>query len=239
MLPSLSLESRPTNSDSNSTKFYERRIVVKDGSINPVTLCTLNDSEVLRVWIPNSIVILNYHCETFLDGIGKEHRPLELIVFESNSHLTRIERSGFSSSSLQSILIPSNVETLGSKCFSFCFSLSSITFESNSCLTRIESEAFSYLSLQSILIPRNVEIHGSKCFSSRELLSSIAFESNSQLTRIESKAFHKSSLQCILIPSTILFMAYDAIDIGSQIRLVDDGSCPDFDRWLQLKRSGI
>jgi hypothetical protein len=43
----------------------------------------------------------------------------------------------------------------------------------------------------------------------------------------------------ILIPSTILFIASDAIEITSQIRLIDKNSCPEFARWLQLKRLGI
>jgi hypothetical protein len=143
----------------------------------------------------------------------------------------------FSNSS--TIEIGRNIEIVGSKCFSRCQSLSSITFESNSHLTRIESEAFSFSSLQSILIPRNVEILGSHCFSWCESLSSLTFESNSHLTRIESYAFSFSSLQSILIPSTILFIASDAFDVKSQIRLIDGDCCPEFDRWVQLKRSGL
>jgi hypothetical protein len=112
-------------------------------------------------------------------------------------------------------------------------------FESNSRLVRIESKAFSYSLLQSILIPRNVEILGSKCFSSCKSLSSIEFESNSRLTRIESEAFYKSSLQSILVPSTTLFIASDAIPPQSQISIVDGDSYPEFDRWLQQRRSGI
>jgi hypothetical protein len=42
--------------------------------------------------------------------------------------LTRIESSAFSSSSLQSIIIPSTVQILGFSCFSYCKSLSSISF---------------------------------------------------------------------------------------------------------------
>jgi hypothetical protein len=42
-----------------------------------------------------------------------------------------------------------------------------------------------------------------------------------------------------LIPSTILFIAYDAIEMASQIRLIDGNSCPEFDRWMQLKTSGM
>jgi serine/threonine protein kinase len=41
-----------------------------------------------------------------------------------------------------------------------------------------------------------------------------------------------------LIPSTILFIASDAIDIDSQIRLIGEDSCPEFDRWVQRKQSG-
>jgi serine/threonine protein kinase len=59
------------------------------------------------------------------------------------------------------------------------------------------------------------------------------------LTRIESEAFYGLSLDSILIPSTILFIASDAFDTASQIRLIDGDSCPKFDRWLQLNRSGI
>jgi hypothetical protein len=59
------------------------------------------------------------------------------------------------------------------------------------------------------------------------------------LARIESEAFNDSSLQSILIPPTILFIACDAFDIASQIKLLDGDSCPEFDRWLQLKKSHI
>jgi hypothetical protein len=180
MLQSLSPGSRQKISDSISTKFYERRVVVESGSVKTVILSVGSDSEIVSAWIPNSIVIV------------KGRWNIRLIIFESNSHLTRIESKAFSESSLESILIPKNVEILGSECFSYCKSLSSITFESNSHLTRIESEAF-----------------------------------------------HKSSLESILIPSTVSFIGSDAVDIASEIRLIDGDSCPEFDRWLQLRQSGI
>jgi hypothetical protein len=100
------------------------------------------------------------------------------------------------------IEIPSNLEILGSSCFSSC-RLQRIVFEAKSHLTRIESRAFYESSLQSILIPSNVEILGSNCFSSCYSFSSITFESNSHLTRIESEAFSFSSLQSILIPRNV------------------------------------
>jgi hypothetical protein len=185
----------------------------------------------------------------FIDGSAFIEVTLSLISIESGNNTFVLENDflidvlhhkliqNFSKSS--GIEIGRNIEIVGSNCFSSCKSLSSITFESNSHLRRIESEVFSFSKLQSILIPRNVEILGSKCFSYCKSLSSITFESNSHLTRIESEAFYKSSLQSILIPSTILFIASDAVDLASQIQLVDGDSCPEFDQWLELKRSDV
>jgi hypothetical protein len=78
----------------------------------------------------------------------------------------------FSSSSHVSIC--RDIEILGSSCFAYCESLSSISFESNSRLKRIESSAFSYSSLRSIEIPCNVEILGSSCFADCGSLSSVS-----------------------------------------------------------------
>jgi hypothetical protein len=117
--------------------------------------------------------------------------------------LARIESEVFYESSLESIIIPRNVEILGSNCFSYCKSLSSITFESNSRLIRIELGAFYKSSLRSILIPSNVEILGSKCYFYCKSHSSITFESNSHLRRIESEVFCESSLQSILRPGNV------------------------------------
>jgi hypothetical protein len=61
----------------------------------------------------------------------------------------------FSKSS--SVIIPCDIEILGSECFCWCQSLLSVSFEPDSRLTRIESHAFSYSSLQSIMIPRTAQ----------------------------------------------------------------------------------
>jgi hypothetical protein len=203
MLHSLSHRRRQRIDDSDPTKFYERRLVVRGGSINPVTLSAPSNTQILRVWIPNSIICLNWHRPIDWSNFEEIYDPLKSIVFESNSHLTRIESNTFYESSLQSILIPNNVEIFCLRCFSRCKSLSSIIFESNSHLRRIGSNAFSNSSLQSILIPNSVEILGSGCFCDCKSLLSITWESNSLLTQIESEAFHKSSLESIVIPSTV------------------------------------
>jgi hypothetical protein len=102
-----SLGSRQRIDDSDSTIFYERRVVVKGGSINTVTRCRLCNTEIVHVWIPDSIIILNRHHPTDEWSVGNKPWPLTSTVFESNSRLTRIESDIFSNSSLQSILIPS------------------------------------------------------------------------------------------------------------------------------------
>jgi hypothetical protein len=137
------------------------------------------------------------------------------ITFESNSRLTRIEPGTFSCSSLQSILIPSNVEILGSACFHFCTSLSSITFESNSHLTRIESFAFLDSSLQSIVIPRNVQFIDGSAFLG-VTLSSISIEPGNEIFVIE-KDFLIDVVDHKLIQN---FSTSSAIEIGRNIEIV-------------------
>jgi hypothetical protein len=58
-------------------------------------------------------------------------------------------------SGLSHIIIPRDIEILGSLCFCECTLLSSISFESNSRLKRIESQAFSACH-PSIVIPSTV-----------------------------------------------------------------------------------
>jgi serine/threonine protein kinase len=89
------------------------------------------------------------------------------------------------------------------------------------------------------MIPKSVEILGSSCFLFCNLLSSVTFEANSRLIRIESFAFTNSLLRSIVIPSTILFLAFDAVNDDQRISLLDGDSCAEFDRWLKLRTSRI
>jgi hypothetical protein len=157
------LQSKQSNNKSEGkdrmNDFCQRKIVVRDGSIEQLTEMSaeFRDGNAVHVWIPDSILILkskyfhNFH-------------QFFAISFESNSRLIRIASSAFQVSSLQSIVIPSTVQILASSCFSGCKSLLSISFESNSRLIRIESYALQDSSLQSIVIPSTVQILGSSCF---------------------------------------------------------------------------
>jgi hypothetical protein len=98
MLQSLGSRQRAGNSD--SIEFYERRVIVSCGSINKVRQCALCNTKILRVWIPDSIMFLNWLRPIAWSGPVDQHPPLHSIVFESNSHLARIKSEAFSNSSL-------------------------------------------------------------------------------------------------------------------------------------------
>jgi hypothetical protein len=99
--------------------------------------------------------------------------------------LTRIESEAFSYSSLQSIIIPRNVEFIDGCAFAMV-TLSSITIESGNEIFVIEKDFLidirhhklirNFSTSLEIEIGMNIEILGSNCFSSCKSLSSITFE---------------------------------------------------------------
>jgi hypothetical protein len=78
-----------------------------------------------------------------------------MVIFESGSKLSRIERFAFwKCSSLSAICIPCSVEKILEGCFSGCGSLSTVTFEHGSKLSCVERSSFSHCSsLSAIYIP--------------------------------------------------------------------------------------
>jgi hypothetical protein len=204
--------------------------------------------KLIRSFSKSSTIEIGRNIEILESNSFSQCKLLSSITFESNSRLTRIESEAFSFSSLQSIVIPRNVEFIDGSAF-FGVTLSSISIESGNENLVIENGLLidvvhqkliqNFSNSSTIEIGRNVEILESKSFSYCKSISSITCESNSRLARIESYTFYGSSLESILIPPTILFIASDAVDLASQIKLSDGNSCPEFDRWLQLKQSGI
>jgi hypothetical protein len=79
------------------------------------------------------------------------------------------------------------------------------------------------------ILGRNAEFRGSSCFADCKSVSSITFESNSRLRPLESGEFSSSSLQSILVPPIRLLSASGAIDNASQITLVHEDFCSEFD----------
>jgi hypothetical protein len=183
--------------------------------------------------IPRNVEILGSKC--FSDC-----RSLSSIAFESNSRLTRIESNAFRGSSLQSILIPRNVEFIDVSTF-VSVALSSISIEPgneifvlerNILIDVLRHKLIQHFSRSSAIeIGRNIKVLGSKCFFRCGSLSSITFESNSQLTRIELEAFSYSSLQSIVIPRNVQFsdglafgdvrLSSISIEIGNAIFVIE------------------
>jgi hypothetical protein len=96
--------------ESAATVVCHRRIVVRDGSIEGVALIQWDSFATTRALVSESILRVRAGC-------FKMSREFHSISFESNSRLIRIESNAFSFSSLQSIVIPSSVEILGSSLF--------------------------------------------------------------------------------------------------------------------------
>jgi hypothetical protein len=67
--------------------------------------------------------------------------------FQGSPNITEIGTSAFCRDmSLKSVCIPSSVEVIGQRCFSYCHLISTLIFETRSKLVRIESWAFGYCS---------------------------------------------------------------------------------------------
>jgi cytochrome c556 len=137
-----------------------------------------------NVEIPSDIEILGSSCSSCFSSCQSHFS----ISFESNSQLRRIESFAFSSSALQSIMIPRNVQFIdGSALISV--ELSSISIESENAYLVIENDLLinvihhtlvrNFSNSSNIEIPSNIEILGSSCFSCCQSFRSISFESNS------------------------------------------------------------
>jgi hypothetical protein len=94
----------------NSHSFHIRRIIVRKGFAQFARRAAPRVSIARRIWIPRSLQAVAFANKRFSQSLSS-------ITFESDSRLTRIESSTFSRSSLQSIIIPRNVELLCSLCF--------------------------------------------------------------------------------------------------------------------------
>jgi hypothetical protein len=151
----------------------------------------------------------------------------------------RIEFYAFSESSLQSIMIPSQGQSIDGS--AFC------GVNLSKCLIEPDNQRFicdktflldvadhrlirNFLASFHITIPRDIEILGSSCFRECKSFSSISFESNSRVMRIESYAFSESSLQSIVIPSSVEIFG------SSCFQLCESLSSSSFESNSRLKR---
>jgi hypothetical protein len=154
--------------------------------------------------IPRNLEMLRKSCFKRL--------KLESITFESESRLTRIEESCFSSCSLKSISIPRNGDFIAGSAFEGgdCCSVTAdennyrFSIDQYVIADTIERRLVRYFgdSFRIVAIWEEVEILGESCFA-KSKLESITFESKSRLTRIEEKCFSFCSLKLISTPRNV------------------------------------
>ena len=160
--------------------------------------------------------------------------------------LITIGEEMFYQSDLRSVVIPTNVTTVGYSAFKRCSSLTTVTFEKESQLKTIGGDyyygAFSdCTALTSIEIPASVETIGNTAFSDCSKLTTITFEKGSLLKTIGggyySSYYHGafsdcSSLTSIEIPASVETIEATAFSDCSKLATVT------FEKGSQLKIIG-
>ena len=124
--------------------------------------------------------------------------------------LITIGEEMFYQSDLRSVVIPTNVTTVGYSAFKRCSSLTTVTFEKESQLKTIGGDyyyggAFSdCTALTSIEIPASVETIGNTAFSDCSSLATVTFEKGSRLKTIGNNAYYRcTSMTSIEIPASV------------------------------------
>ena len=131
--------------------------------------------------------------------------------------------------SLNSVVIPNNVTSIGRSAFSFCRNLDSVTISNN--LTSIGYRAFYYCSgLTSITIPNSVTSIGDGAFEDCSGLTSVSIGDN--LTSIGTSAFSEcTSLTSITIPNSVTSIGagafkscnnLDSVTIGNSLTSIGE-----------------
>ena len=152
--------------------------------------------------------------------------------------LITIGEEMFYQSDLRSVVIPTNVTTVGYSAFKRCSSLTTVTFEKESQLKTIGGDyyygAFSdCTALASIEIPASVETIGNTAFSDCSSLATVTFEKGSRLKTIGNNAYYRcTSLTSIEIPASVETIEATAFKRCSKLTTVT------FEKGSQLKIIG-
>jgi hypothetical protein len=124
------------------------------------------------------------------------------VWFEAGCEVTDFGEHAFYSSGVQSILIPSSVQTIGPHCFHFS-DLCEIAFERRCQVAEFGPEAFRRCKLRSIVFPSCVKTIGYRCFFECKKLSEVTFEADSEMTDIGAESFSSCRFESIIIPSSV------------------------------------
>ena len=132
------------------------------------------------------------------------------IDMESDALLSKITKIGdkaFNSSTIESIIFPETLKTIGKSAFATCIQLNKIEFNNN--LTEIGEDAFSSCTtLSTVKIPNSVKTIGKSAFANNGNLSSVTLPEG--LTAIEEGVFSVSNLASINIPKSVTSIGNDS-----------------------------
>ena len=140
------------------------------------------------------------------------------IDMESDALLSKITKIGdkaFNSSTIESIIFPETLKTIGKSAFATCIHLNKIEFNNN--LTEIGEEAFgSCNTLSTVKIPNSVKTIGKFAFANTDNLSSVTLPEG--LTAIEDGVFRVSKLASINIPKSVISIGNESFSSCNNLK---------------------
>lgn len=180
-----------------------KEVYFNDG-LQTIGASAFASTELTAIHIPRSVTTIG-NCAF------DECKKITSITFDDGSLLTNLGSVAFRRTSIESIRIPANVEsilTAAASPFYNCSKLKTVTFEDNSKL-KVLDKSFgmaandSSCMLQTIEIPRSVETIVDGALDGTSTLKNVYFESGSSLKTIGNNAFNRTGILAIDIPASV------------------------------------
>ena len=152
--------------------------------------------------------------------------------------LITIGEEMFYQSDLRSVVIPTNVTTVGYSAFKRCSSLTTVTFEKESQLKTIGGDYYyRCTSLTSIEIPASVETIEKKAFMHCSSLATVTFEKGSQLKTIAGDSYDGAFSDCTALTSIEIPASVETIE-ATAFKRCSKLATVTFEKGSQLKTIG-
>jgi hypothetical protein len=109
----------------------------------------------------------------------------------------------FQYSSIQSVIFPSSITSIGNYTFSDCSNLTSIDLSVYPNLTTLGNNVFEYSSIQSVKFSSNITSIGNYTFYGCSKITSIDLSVCTNLITLGNYVFYNSRIQSVIFPSNI------------------------------------
>lgn len=146
--------------------------------------------------------ILADYATEITEGAFADRKDLKDFVVKDI--IKKIDSEAFRYSSLKTVIVGKNVESIGERAFAKCKELEVVDFSKATSLKRIEKNAFDGChSLKKIVLPESLEYLGKSAFENCVTLKSVAIQ-GSNLRQLHSRAFKScENLEHIAIPESV------------------------------------